>query len=158
MDAFRETTRFKLETLAVPPETFFAGMPGVGRRWVSLMAEFSRAAVWVLPLRARAEGTVRDGSITFRLTGDDLTNLRQGLRQAAELMFAAGAREVVCPVCGLPDRLTQGLLGRIEKASDDPAAYPLAMSHLFGTARIAPVQRTAWWVRTFGSMAPTISM
>jgi choline dehydrogenase-like flavoprotein len=137
----RAESRVKLESLSVPPETFFAGLPGSGRRWVSLMAEFERAAVWALPLRSQGEGAVGVGSgegrLSFRLDPRDLANLRRGLRHAAELMVIAGAREVVCPIHGLPDRLSPGELGLIDDASDDPAAYPFAMSHLFGTARMS---------------------
>ena len=138
VDGLRADTRVKLETLAVPPETFFGGLPGVGREWVELMAEFPRAAVWVLPLRSHGEGAVGgSGSLSFRLDPRDLPNLRHGLRRAAELMFEAGAREVVCPIAGLPSRLGPGQVGLIESAADDASAYPLAMSHLFGTARMS---------------------
>jgi choline dehydrogenase-like flavoprotein len=105
------------------------------------MAEFSRAAVWVLPLRSQGEGMVgvgwRSGRLSFRLDPRDLPNLRRGLRQAAELMFAAGARHVVCPVDGLPARMKPEHLRLLETAGDDPADYPLALSHLFGTARMS---------------------
>jgi len=141
VDGFGAESRVKVETLALPPDTFFAGLPGVGRRWVELMAEFPRAAVWVLPLRAFGSGSVGvgplDRSIRFRLDPRDLPNLRRGLRQAAELMFAAGAREVVCPVHGLPDRLRPQDLELLDRLDDDAARYPLAMSHLFGTARMS---------------------
>ncbi len=141
VDALRSESRVKLETLALPPETFFAGVPGIGRRWASLMAEFGHAAVWVLPLRSQGEGEVgigwRDGRLSFRLDPRDLPNLRRGLRRASEVMFAAGAREVVCPVDGLPDRLKPDELDLIEQAADDAASYPLALSHLFGTARMS---------------------
>lgn len=140
LDGLREEGRVKIETLAVPPETFFAGMPGVGRDWLGLMGEFSNAAVWVVPLRSFAEGSVglgrRATSIHFRLDPRDLPNLRRGLRQTAELMFAAGAREVVCPVHGLPHRLRPDQVSLIENATRDPSSYPLAISHLFGTARM----------------------
>ena len=52
-------------------------------------------------------------------------------------MFLAGAREVVCPVHGLPRRLRADQLGLIESGTNDPSAYSLAMSHLFGTARMS---------------------
>ena len=131
-------SRVKLETLASPPETFFGGLPGTGREWVELMTEFPRSAVWVLPLRSYGEGAVsRSGSISFKLDPRDLPNLRRSLRRAAELMFEVGARAVVCPVYGLPPRLRPGEAALIESAPDDPAAYPLAISHLFGTARMS---------------------
>jgi choline dehydrogenase-like flavoprotein len=141
VDGLRVESQVKLETLAVPPETFFAGMPGTGRRWVALMAEFAKAALWVLPLRAQAEGAIgmgrSEGSIDYVVSSGDLSNLRRGMRHAAELMFLAGAREVVCPIYGLPDTLRPNQLELIESASDDAAAYPMAMSHLFGTARMS---------------------
>jgi choline dehydrogenase-like flavoprotein len=141
LDGLRSEGRVKIETLAVPPETYFGGLPGVGREWLSLMAEYSRSAVWVLPLRSFAEGRVgvgrRQRSIHYKLDARDLPNLRRGLRRAAELMFLAGAREVVCPVHGLPHRLRPRDLHLIEETAADPAAYPLAISHLFGTTRMS---------------------
>ena len=141
LDGLRSDGRIKIETLAVPPETFFAGLPGVGHEWLALMGEFSRSAVWVLPLRSLAEGEVGVGhqerSIRFNLDSRDLPNLRRGLRRAADLMFLAGAREVVCPVHGLPARLKADQTSLIDRATDDASAYPLALSHLFGTARMS---------------------
>jgi choline dehydrogenase-like flavoprotein len=141
VDGWRTDLRVKLETLAVTPETFAGSIPGVGRNWVSLIAEYAHAAVWVLPLRSLGEGTVgtgwRDGRLTFRLHPADLANLRRGLTRAVELLFAVGARQVVCPIDRLPDRLGPRDIGRIAAAGDDPSAYPLAMSHLFGTARMS---------------------
>jgi len=138
VEGLHADSRVKLETLATPPETFFSGMPGTGRDWVQLMAEFPRSAVWVLPLRAYGEGAVnRHGSPSFRLDPRDLPNLRRSLRRAAELMFEVGAIAVVCPIYGLPARLRPDQAALIEAAPDDPAAYPLVMSHLFGTARMS---------------------
>ena len=138
VDGLQADSRVKLETLATPPETFFSGLPGTGREWVELMAELPRSAVWVLPLRAYGQGSVgRSGSLTFKLDPRDLPNLRRGLRRAAELMFEVGANAVVCPVHGLPARLRPSETALIESATDDAAAYPLVMSHLFGTARMS---------------------
>jgi choline dehydrogenase-like flavoprotein len=141
LDVFRSEGRVKIETLSLPPETFFAGLPGVGRRWVAAMEKYGHAAVWALPLRSHGEGSVKEGRfgtrIRFELDRRDLPNLRQGLRRAAELVFSAGAAEVICPVHGLPDRLKPDQLELIDQAADDPAAYPLVMTHLFGTARMS---------------------
>jgi choline dehydrogenase-like flavoprotein len=141
IDGLRSAARVKIETLAVPPETFLAGMPGIGAEWVGLLAEFDRAAVWVLPLRARAEGTVApDGSrqkISYRVGADDVAYLKAGLRLGVEMMFEAGAHEVVTGVYGIPERLRPGQAALISEAPADADAYPLAMSHLFGTARMS---------------------
>ncbi len=142
LDGLRSEGRVKIETLAMPPETFFGVLPGVGREWLRLMSEFAHAAVWVLPLRSFAEGVVgigrRERSIRFSLDPRDLPNLRRGLRRAADLMFAAGAREVVCAVHGWPRRLGPGQSSLIDEVGSDAAAFPLAISHLFGTTRMSP--------------------
>lgn len=138
VDGLRDDARVKLETLATPPETFFGGLPGTGRDWVQLMAEFPKSAVWVLPLRSYGEGVVsRSGSLSFKLDPRDLPNMRRSLRRAAELLFEIGANAVVCPIHGLPARLRPGQASLIESAPDDAGAYPLVMSHLFGTARMS---------------------
>ena len=53
-------------------------------------------------------------------------------------MFAAGAREVVCAVHGWPRRLGPGQSSLIDEVGSDAAAFPLAISHLFGTTRMSP--------------------
>ena len=140
-DGLRSGSRVKIETLAVPPETFLAGMPGIGHDWVGLLAEYDNAAVWVMPLRAQAEGTVRPTTsgqkISSRVSASDVAYLRNGLRACAELMFSVGAREVVTGIYGVPDRLRPDQLELISNATVDASAYPLAMSHLFGTARMS---------------------
>ena len=138
VDGLRAGLRVKLETLALPPETFFGGLPGVGREWADLMSEYPNAAVWAMPLQSYGEGTVSaTGRLSFTLDPRDLPNLRHGLRLAAELMFKVGARQVVCPIHGLQLRLRPGQEALIEAAPDDPTCYSLAMSHLFGTARMS---------------------
>ena len=63
--------------------------------------------------------------------------IRRGLRFAAELLFAAGAREVWPGIFGLPERLLPGEEGRLDSGPDDPRCYSWILSHLFGTARMA---------------------
>lgn len=139
---YRRDNRFKVETLALPPELLFARLPGVGQAWVEEMAASGYMSIWAVVLRAYGQGRVTEGrsgtQIRFDLTREDIANLRRGLRVAAELLFAAGAREVLPAVYGLPPRLTnvdQAQLLEIGPA--DPACYSLALSHLFGTARMS---------------------
>jgi choline dehydrogenase-like flavoprotein len=93
-------------------------------------------------LRAEAHGSVRTGrfgtDIQLDLTPGDMRHLRQGLRFTAELLFAAGARAVLPGVHGLPERLTSPDQVRLlENGPLDPACYALALTHLFGTARMS---------------------
>ncbi len=142
IDAYRRQGGFKVETVSLPPETFLATLPGVGRPWVTAMAQASRATSWAVVLRAHAHGEVRGGrfgaSIHFDLERRDIENLRRALRVTAELLFVAGAHEVITGVRGLPERLTTIDQTRLfDEGPLDPAAYVFSMSHLFGTARMS---------------------
>jgi choline dehydrogenase-like flavoprotein len=141
-DQHRIDGRFKIEPVALPPEMVFAGMPGVGDRWLEYMAQAPHLAVWTVPLQAEAQGTVRAGrlgtDVQYDLTPRDMIYLRQGLKFIAELFFAAGAREILTNVHGLPERLQQpDACELLEKGPDNPAAYSLLLTHLFGTARMS---------------------
>ncbi|MCA1554327.1 MAG: GMC family oxidoreductase, partial [Chloroflexi bacterium] len=93
-------------------------------------------------LRAYAQGSVRESvfgiDVRYDLTPRDMDNLRRALRQTAELFFAAGAREVITGVHGMPERLRHvSEAKQFEHAPADPAAYNFILSHLFGTARMS---------------------
>jgi len=139
---YRQQGRFKIETLSLPPELLLAKLPGAGRPWLEKIAAAGHMAVWAVAVRAYAQGSVRDGrsgsQIRYDLTRQDVANLRGGLRRAAELLFAAGAREVLPCVHGLPESLANVDQARLlESGPADAACYSLALSHLFGTARMS---------------------
>jgi len=141
-DHHREDGRYKIETISLPPEMVFARLPGVGRAWVENIARSAHIAMWAVALRAYAQGSVREGffgtDIRFELAPQDMINLREGLRFTAELLFAAGAREVITGIHGMPERLTGPDQARLlETGPDDPACYSFALTHLFGTARMS---------------------
>lgn len=142
---YLDDARCKIETLSLPPEILFARLPGVGSRWLGEIAHSNYLATFAVVLRAHAQGIVRGRrwlggtDIRYVLESRDVSNLRKGLRFACELLFAAGAREVLTGVHGLPERLTSpDQLPWIEAGPADPACYSLTTSHLFGTARMSP--------------------
>jgi len=141
-DEHRRDWRVKIETISLPPEMIFARMPGVGRRWLETMSEAGHLVVWAAQMRAYARGSVRERffgtDIAYDLEPRDMDNLRRGLRFAAEMMFAAGAREVITGIHGMPERLKSPDECRLlEQAPADPRHYSMIMSHLFGTARMS---------------------
>ena len=142
VDEHRRNGRFKVESVALPLETFLAITPGVGRRWLDNMSHAAQTATWAIQSRTYAEGTVTDTargpSISYRLEARDIDIIRKGLAFAAELLFAVGARAVITGVHGLPETLTSpDQVALLASGPSDPAAYQLAISHLFGTARMA---------------------
>lgn len=141
-EEYRRDGRFKVETIALPPELLLATLPGVGRPWVQEMVRAGHMAAWAIDLRTHAEGTVRDGhggtQVRFVPERRDVVNLRRGLRVIADLMFAAGAREVLPGVHGLPERITRPeQAALIEAGPEDSRAYTFVLTHLFGTARMS---------------------
>jgi choline dehydrogenase-like flavoprotein len=134
--------RVKIETLSMPPELVFARLAGVGGEWVASMAQSPNMALWAVAIRSYAHGSVSarlfGTDIRFDCTPQDMINLRKGLRFTAELLFAAGAREVIPGIYGLPKRLTNPDQARLlENGPDNPACYSFALTHLFGTARMS---------------------
>ncbi|MBI4424789.1 MAG: GMC family oxidoreductase [Elusimicrobia bacterium] len=140
-DHWRRELRAKIETISLPPEMILARAPGAGRRWLSAAAEAGHLAVWAVQLRAYARGSVREGwlgaDIRYTPEPRDMENYRKALRRTAELLFAAGAREVRPGIYGLPETLRPGEESRLDDAPLDPRAYAMILSHLFGTARMS---------------------
>lgn len=140
-DERRKDGRYKIETISFPPEVAFSRLPGAGRRWAREIARAGHLACWAVQMRAWAEGSVRRRpwglDIRYDLTARDMVSLRRGLRLTAELFFAAGAKEVLPGVFGLPERLLPGEEWRLEHGPDDPRCYSMILSHLFGTARMS---------------------
>jgi choline dehydrogenase-like flavoprotein len=74
-------------------------------------------------------------SIGFDLTPSDIQTLKLGITRLVELMFAAGAREVLPGVHGLPERITSpDAIATISDLPDDPRLFHCIAAHLFGTA------------------------
>ena len=134
--------RMKLETVSMPLEVVAARLPDFGPALMRSIAGFGHLAVWGVEVRARAEGRVRRGplggtSILFDLTDEDVRAMKLGIKRLVQLMFAAGAREVLPGVHGLPDRITApDQIEPIFALPDDPRLVHFIAAHLFGTARI----------------------
>lgn len=141
-DQHRRAGRFKIETVALAPELLIAALPGAGVRWTRWIARAPRMAVWAVDLRAHAEGRVAPGRagarIRFGPERRDMANMRAGLAYTAELMFAAGATAVLPGILGLPETVDgPDGIRLIANGPDDPRAYTMALTHLFGTARMS---------------------
>jgi choline dehydrogenase-like flavoprotein len=139
--------RMKFETVAMPLELTAARLPEMGAALMRALAGFGHLAIWGVEVRARAEGTVRRGllggtAIGYDLTDEDVRTLKLGIKRLVEMMFAAGAREVLPGVHGLPDRIRSvDEIEAIFLLPDDPRLIHFIAAHLFGTARLCPDAR-----------------
>ena len=115
-------------------------LPGTGSEHQDRLLHYGNVASTGVHLSDRSEGRVglaRDGSlrITYRLTADDARRLSFGIARAAELFFAAGAREVYPQIAGLPTVAPEHLR-ELEASPPSPSALRLEAFHPMGTARM----------------------
>ncbi len=132
--------RMKFETVAMPPELAMARLPGLGPELMRELAQYAHLAVWGVQVRAEAHGSVRAGlfggtHIEYDMTDADIRVLKLGVRRLTEMMFAAGARQVLPGVHGLPHAISSvDELSPLFDAPDDPRLFHTIAAHLFGTA------------------------
>ncbi|MCA9595702.1 MAG: GMC family oxidoreductase [Myxococcales bacterium] len=139
--------RMKFETVAMPLELAAARLPGIGPELMRELSDYGHLAVWGVQVRARAHGSVRPGIfggkvIRYDMTDADIRVLKLGLRRLTEMMFAAGAREVLPGIHGLPARIDSvDAFDRAFELPDDPRLFHCIAAHLFGTAVMG---QSAW--------------
>lgn len=141
---YRREGRFKLETIAMPPELVIARMPGAGAELAARMVDYANVGMWAVQIRAEAEGRVtrtftgRD-RVSFSLTARDMTTARRASGVLARLFFEAGAREVWPGIFGVPSVLRSiDEVRAIDEGPLDARAYSFIATHLFGAARMGP--------------------
>ncbi|HEX3695295.1 MAG TPA: GMC family oxidoreductase [Polyangia bacterium] len=145
----RDALGAKMESINVPPEVAAARLPGAGGRLGAYLERLDHAAVWMVAVRARAEGRIRPSvlfgdHVKYDLTAPDMDRVRQGLKRLCEMHFLAGATQVIPAVYGLPEVLHSiDEIKVFDSAPLDPRAYSMVASHLFGGCRAGSDPRTS---------------
>jgi choline dehydrogenase-like flavoprotein len=116
-------------------------LSGVGVEHQERLLRYDRVGSIGVHLKDVSSGRVglsRDGStrITYRLSRDDAAALVFGIARAAEVHFAAGAREVY-PQIGRVPRILPGRVAEFEATRFKPGELRLEAFHPMGTARMA---------------------
>lgn len=133
----------KFEALGYDVTLLATRLRGVGSALKARLAEMPYHAHWGCAVRARGEGRVRlrrgRAAVRFSLTAEDLRRVHRGVRVLADLFLAAGAEYVEPGVHGAPEVLRDAAeAARFEAAGPrPPKAYSMAVTHLFGTCRMA---------------------
>jgi len=141
--------RFKMEALALPPETLAARLPGAGAEWQERLAKLDHYAQWCAQIRMEAHGTVRRGFgdvpvVTYAPAPRDLERARTAVITVCKMMFAAGAREVYPGIARRPEVLRDvSELAAFEQGEVRPSDFHMMASHLFGTACAGADPRTS---------------
>lgn len=132
----------KLETLGFDLSLLASRVPGAGRAFARRVAELDRYAVHGAAIRAEGRGSVRPGRtaprVRLALPPADVRRARRAVRRMGEVLLAAGAEEVYPGVAGFdPVVRDPARMAAIDDEGPlDPRAYPMSVTHLFGTARM----------------------
>jgi choline dehydrogenase-like flavoprotein len=127
-----------LEGIAGPPDQGAMSTPRMGAEHRDLMLAARRSGTFGVMVSDTARGTVRSVAgrmvVRYDLHPDDAERFRRGFELLARIFFAAGAREVIVPIDGLPT-LRGGDVEPISRARVRPRQINAMAFHPLGTAR-----------------------
>jgi choline dehydrogenase-like flavoprotein len=136
-------TGYVLMPIAGFPGLTAANLPGFGRDHSRLMRTFSRMGGLLVLLHDRSEGRVSPGpslarpELSYHLDPEDRRQLAEGLVHCAEVLFAAGAKQVIVPYFEDPMLLGPGDdLAAIERRGVEQGRIPIASTHPQSTCRM----------------------
>jgi choline dehydrogenase-like flavoprotein len=138
--AFRDQPGLKLETLAIPLELVASRFSGGGVELMQRLSEYRHVAMWCHAVRAESVGTISRQLFTgkpqvrYGLDRADMLKFREGMHLLARTHVAAGAKEVIPGIAGMPYKLKADEIDKLKDAPLDPRAYIAILSHLFGGA------------------------
>ena len=140
VDEWEEEHGILLEATFTPLAFGGQWLPGTGAEHQERLLAFGNLASTGVHLSDRSSGRVGlagDGSlrIGYRLTRDDARRLSFGIARAAELFYAAGAREVYPQISGLPT-LRRERIADLEASPPPRSRMRLEAFHPMGTARM----------------------
>jgi choline dehydrogenase-like flavoprotein len=142
----------KIESVAFDLPLLALRQDGIGVDLANGIVELDHWATWAAAIRSEGMGSVRGrrhgrrgATVRFDLTRNDVERVRRAVAALSELLFAAGATEVVPGVAGWDRRISDPKdVARLEREGPvDARAYSLASSHMFGTCRMGSDPRTS---------------
>lgn len=133
--------RVWITTVFAHPIGAAAMMPGFGAPHMALMRKFAHIAVLTAMVHDETSGRVSvagDGApvVAYEMLREDREQLALGLRKSAEILLAAGAKEVMLPAL-VPLRITSRKeIDAITAEVARPHGLPLTAVHPMGTMRM----------------------
>lgn len=123
-------------------------MPGFGAEHARWMARYSRLAALTAMVHDESDGVVTARSdglprIDYRSSERDLEQLALGLRRASELLFAAGAREVLVPTVTRRVLTAPSEVETLGLSAVQPNEMPMTAVHPMGTLAMGDDPRRA---------------
>jgi choline dehydrogenase-like flavoprotein len=135
-----------LEGIAGPPDQGALSLPRSGAEHRDLMLQARRLASFGVMVSDTGRGSVRERFgrpvIRYDLHPDDARRFQRGFVLLADIFFAAGAREVLVPLRGVPT-LRGGDTAPLRAARIRPRDVRAMAFHPLGTARAGADPRTS---------------
>lgn len=134
---------FRIEAVMGTPGNVASLLPLVGTAGKELMASFDRIAASLLLVPDEPSGTVRLGPspghpiVFYRQAENHKARLREAVKAAARIYFAAGARRVLVPTVPPLVLESPAEVAKADSLGFAPATAPLISAHQQGTVRFA---------------------
>ncbi|MGH2739464.1 MAG: GMC family oxidoreductase N-terminal domain-containing protein [Actinomycetota bacterium] len=165
IDTLHESHGVMLEATNSVPSVGAGTFPGIGRELAQLLSKYRNLATLGLLVSDTSTGRVRRlpggrALVTYRMNRTDLRNVLAGLRLAAEVLLAAGARRVLVDLPGLRWADSRSDLDRIREADIRPRDLKLLAFHPMGTAHMGTDPERAVcdpWGRVYGAPGVWVS-
>jgi len=148
VDEWRDRGLF-LEATFTPLAFGAHWLPGVAEDWMRRIEDFGRIGVIGVHLsdhgssgRVRAAGR-RHARASYRLSAADAETISYGIARAADIHFAAGAREVFPQIGGLGPIAPGEQADKVEHARIGASALRLEAFHPMGSARMGADRSTS---------------
>jgi choline dehydrogenase-like flavoprotein len=131
---------------AVPPGILAMGLGGLGTEHAAVMSRYNHMLSAATLVEDQSEGRVvlgpdRQPYMLFNLGPRDVETVHRGVALTAELLFAAGAREVLLPFADLPWLGSPDKIRTIYERPPVASTIELMTVHIMGTARMAQDSR-----------------
>jgi len=141
IDAGWEDHDVMLEATNPGPALGASAMPGFGAPLMGSVAGYRNMLTLGMLVSDTSAGRVRrlpSGApfVTYRMNDHDLRNLLWGMALACEVLLAAGAREVLTDLPGLPKVRSPEEVQRVREGPFRPEHLKLSAYHPMGTARM----------------------
>lgn len=135
----------RIEVIAGTPGITASLLPMLGRAGKELMARFSHfaASLVLVPDEGNGRVTLDRGRarISYAMPDEQKRRYRDGVKAAARMYLAAGAKEVMVPTARPIVLRSVGDLARVDDLDFAPATAPFLSAHQQGTVRFAPSEQ-----------------
>ena len=132
-----------LNSVYAPVNVLAGALPGVGPSHRALVRKMANFGIHGALVHDEGGGVVRrvpgarEGLVTYELAPRDLARMRRALTILGEVAFAAGAREVMVPIFGVPPVRDLATLRGLETGPLDAKRIETTAFHPLGSARMA---------------------